>query len=168
MREYDVLDQQRALTKGTAMAAEATSPDWIDLRVQHEWYKIRHELDKEIQGATAETRRDFGVVVRLNGASIRTDEGRSVLRVPVSATWQHKLEQTIANLIITAPEEDEPRMASIAHDVAELLQRWVEREVPVGASPDFFYPDRIARWPAQATPKGATAAAGDAASAPAG
>ncbi len=132
------------------MAEGHGSTDWIDLDVQRHWYKLRDELNKEIQSATAETRRDYGISVRLNTATIVDDGGRSVLRVPVSATWLQNLEQTIANLLITSTDENEPRMAAIGHHIAELLERWVEREVPVGASPDFFYPESEARWPAPA------------------
>ena len=134
------------------MADGHGSTDWIDLGVQRHWYKLRDELNSEIQGATAETRRDYGISVRLNTATIVDEGERSVLRVPVSATWLQNVEQTIANLIVTSTAEDEPRMAAIAHDIAELLGRWVEREVPVGASPDFFYPETEARWPAPLAP----------------
>ncbi|HZQ36726.1 MAG TPA: hypothetical protein VFD32_12390 [Dehalococcoidia bacterium] len=134
------------------MADGHGSTDWIDLNVQRHWYKLRDELDSEIQSATAETRRDYGVTVRLNTATIVDDGGRSVLRLPVSATWLQNVEQTIANLIITSTDENEPRMSAIAHHIAELLERWVEREVPVGASPDFFYPESEARWPAPPAP----------------
>lgn len=128
------------------------STDWIDLNVQRHWYKLRDELNKEIQSATAETRRDYGITVRLNTATIVDEGERSVLRVPVSATWLQNVEQTIANLLVTSTAEDEPRMSAIAHDIAELLERWVEREVPVGAAPDFFYPETEARWPAPPAP----------------
>ncbi|HEY7294687.1 MAG TPA: hypothetical protein VH916_06580 [Dehalococcoidia bacterium] len=153
------------------MADAHGSVDWTDLRVQRHWYKLRDELEKEIQHATADTRHDYGITVRLSSATIATDGDRSVLRVPVSATWLQNLEQTIANLIITSTTEDEPRMSAIAHDVAELLDRWVEREVPVGASPDFLYPETEARWPAPpappAKPAPAAAKAAPAAEAPA-
>src|SRR5579885_1813622 len=131
--------------------------DWIDLGVQRHWYKLRDELNSEIQAATAETRRDYGITVRLNTATIVDEGERSVLRVPVSATWLQNVEQTIANRIITSTAEDEPRMAAIGHDIADLLERWVEREVPVGASPDFFYPETEARWPAPPAPPTPTA-----------
>lgn len=141
--------------------------DWIDLNVQRHWYKLRNELDKEIQGATAETRRDYGISVRMNSATIVDDGERSVLRVPVSATWLQNVEQTIANVIVTSVAEDEPRMSAIAHDIAELLERWVEREVAVGASPDFFYPETEARWPAPPAPPAAAKPAAAKAAAPA-
>ncbi len=134
------------------MADAHGSTDWIDLGVQRHWYKLRDELNKEIQSATAETRRDYGITVRLSSATIAADGDRDVLRVPVSATWLQNLEQTIANLLVTSIAEDEPRMAAIAHEIADLLERWVEREVPVGAAPDFLYPETEARWPAPPEP----------------
>lgn len=141
------------------MAAEHGVTDWIDLKVQSHWYKIRRELEHEIQAATEETRKAYGLSVKLNTATITTDGDRSVLRVPVSARWRDDLEQTIANVLVTTPREDEPRIAAIAHDIAALLERWVEREVPVGASPDFLYPEAEARWPAEAAPAAPEAAA---------
>lgn len=141
--------------------------DWIDLNVQRHWYKLRDELNKEIQGATADTRRDYGITVSMNSATIVDEGDRSVLRVPVSATWLQNVEQTIANLLVTSTAEDEPRMAAIAHDIAGLLERWVEREVPVGAAPYFFYPETEARWPAPPAPPPAARPAAPVAAKPA-
>jgi len=141
------------------MADDFSSPDWTDLRTQNHWYSVRRELDHEIQSATHDTRDDYGISVKLNTATIVSDGDRSVLRVPVSAMWQHNLEQTIAYVIVTAPEDDEPRLTAIAHDVAELLDRWVEREVPVAAAPQLFYPEIETRWPEEAAPPPAGAPA---------
>src|SRR5215831_5652672 len=129
------------------MASETAFVDWLDLRTQERWYKLRHEFEGEIQDTTKETRGDYDVSVRLNSATIVTDGDLSVLRVPVSARWRDALEQTIASLLIFSTEENEPRMSAIAAGVAELLDRWVEREVPVGASPEFCYPQSEVRWP---------------------
>ncbi|HLZ71221.1 MAG TPA: hypothetical protein VKV26_15070 [Dehalococcoidia bacterium] len=145
------------------MAEAHGSTSWIDLRVQQHWYKLRDELNGEIQAATAETRRDYGITVRLSSATIAADGDRDVLRVPVSAAWLHKLEQTIATVLVTSTDEDEPRMAAIAHEIADLLERWVEREVPVGAAPVFLYPETEARWPAPPEPPAKPAPAAKAA-----
>ena len=129
------------------MTAETGFVDWNDLDSQRHWYKIRHEFESELRAATSDIRKAFEVSLKLNTATIVTDGERSCLRIPISAVWRDQLEQTIAALLVTAPVEDEVRMAAIAHGVSELVQRWVERAVPVGASPEFLYPDREVRWP---------------------
>ena len=117
------------------MAAEHGVTDWIDLKLQSHWYKVRRELEHEIQAATDETRKEYGLSVKLNSATITTDGDRAVLRVPVSAKWRDDLEQTIATVLVTSAREDEPRMAAIAHEIAAVLTSWVEREPLVGAAP---------------------------------
>ena len=129
------------------MAAHAQFTDWLDLKVQRHWYRLRSELEHEITSATDELRKDFDLSIHLNSATISTDEGRSVLRVPVSAGWRDQLEQTIAYLVVTTVEEDEPRVSAIAQGVTEALARWVEREVPIGLAPVFLYPEPEVRWP---------------------
>lgn len=139
------------------MASDAAFVDWTNLRTQSHWYKLRHEFDGEIQEATRETRQNYDVSVRLNTATIVSDGEDSVLRVPVSARWRDDLEQTIAALLIYSTHENEPRISAIAAGVAELLDRWVEREVPVGASPEFCYPQSDVRWPPEPESTDATA-----------
>jgi hypothetical protein len=139
------------------MAIEPRSPNWLDVKTQHRWYKLRHDFEGELRGATDEIRRDYDVEVKLNTATITADGGRSVLRIPISASWRNQQEQTIAALLVSNVEEDELRLGAIADGVAELLQRWIEREVPVGASPEFLYPEREVRWPDE--PESHTAAA---------
>lgn len=145
------------------MANEHRSPNWLDLTVQARWYKLRREFEHELRAATDETRRDYGVDIKLDSATITSDGDRSVLRVPVSASWRGELEQAIAALLISDVEEDELRVAAIAHGIAELLNRWVERDVPVGASPEFCYPEAVVRWPDEPESRDATAQAATAA-----
>lgn len=139
------------------MASDTAFVDWLNLRTQGHWYKLRHEFESEIQDATRETRRNYDVGVRLNTATIVTDGDQSVLRVPVSARWREALEQSIASLLIFSTVENEPRMSAIAAGIAELLDRWVERDVPVGASPEFCYPQSEVRWPPEPESTDATA-----------
>src|SRR5579884_3786162 len=117
------------------MVSQPPSTDWINLDVQRHWYHLRHELDHEIQAATDQIRRDFDIAVRMRTATIVTDNGRSVLRVPVSASWRGELEQTIAYVLVTSVADNEPRRAAVAHGIAEALERWVQREVPIAAAP---------------------------------
>jgi hypothetical protein len=139
------------------MASDSAFVDWLNLRTQEHWYKLRHEFESEIQDATKETRRDFDVSVLLNTATIVTDDDHSVLRVPVSARWRDALQQTIASLLVFSTDENEPRISAIAAGIAELLDRWVEREVSVAASPEFCYPQSEVRWPPEPGPADATA-----------
>lgn len=141
------------------MAAEAGFVDWNNLNTQRHWYKIRDELEGELRSATSDIRKQFDVKIKLNTATMVDDGGRGCLRVPISAVWRNDLEQTIAALLVSSPEENEPRLAAIAHGVADLLQRWLQRPVPVGASPEFLYPEREVRWPAEPESSDATATA---------
>ncbi len=133
--------------------------DWTDLKTQAHWFKLRREFEGQIRAATADTRRQYEVRIRLNTATIVSDDGRSVLRVPVSAMWRDDLEQTIAALLVASSDEHEPRIAAIAHGINDLLQRWIQHEVPVGASPEFLYPEPDVRWPDMPESSDATAAA---------
>src|SRR5579883_949209 len=121
--------------------------DWIDLKVQRHWYKLREELEDQIRSATDQICGDYDLSVRLQTATIASDGERSVLRVPVSASWRGELEQTVAYILVSSVHEDEPRMAAIGHGIAEALERWVQREVPVAAAPVFLYPEPEVRWP---------------------
>ena len=95
----------------------------MDLAAQRHWYGLRHELEHEIAAATDELRRDYDISVQLNSATVTSDGGRSVLRIPVSARWRNELEQTIAYILVTSDEEDEPRVAAVAHGIEEALAR---------------------------------------------
>jgi hypothetical protein len=139
--------QNPARSEGQQMAGEATITDWTNLKVQRHWYKLRHELEHEIQSATDETRKDFDISLHLNTATIISQDGRSLLRLPVSASWRGELEQTIAYLLVSSDADDEPRQAAIGHGIEEALQRWIQREVPIGAAPIFLYPEAEVRWP---------------------
>ena len=101
------------------MASETAFVDWTDLRVQAHWYKLRHEFEGELRSATSDIRKQFEVNVKLNTATIVSDGDRSVLRIPVSASYRTDLEQTIAAILVTSTEDDEPRIAAIAGGIAE-------------------------------------------------
>ncbi len=149
------------------MAGDSGQTDWMDLRVQSHWYKLQREFDGAIYSATADLRSQYDVRVRLSSSTITTDGNRLVLRVPVTANWHNEIEQTIAVLLVSSTHEDETRMSAIAARIAELLGRWIQREVPVGASPSFLYPETEVRWPDQPESQGEIAAAVDAPAAPA-
>ncbi len=150
------------------MTEESSPTDWTDLRVQSHWYKLKGEFEGAIRSATADLRSQYDVRVKLSSSTITTDGNRLVLRVPVAANWHHEIEQTIAVLLVSSTHEDEPRMGAIAAGIAELLGRWVQREVPVGASPSYLYPETEVRWPDLPESQGDTPAAVTAAAAPAG
>jgi len=139
-------------TEGALMAATMVGTDWTDLKAQARWYKVRRELEHAIHDATAETCRDFDIEIHMDTATIVSDGERTVLRVPVSAIWRKELEQTIAAILVTSAHHDDARMTAIAGDISRLLDQWVQHEVPVGASPEFLYPEVEARWPAEAAP----------------
>jgi hypothetical protein len=140
------------------MAGETSVTDWTNLKVQRHWYKLRHELDHEIQSATDEVRKDYDISLHLNTATIVGEDGRSVLRLPVSASWRGELEQTIAYVLVSSDANDEPRMAAIGHGIEVALQRWIPREVPIGAAPVFLYPEPEVRWPELDEAQGQTVA----------
>jgi hypothetical protein len=141
------------------MAGDSSSTDWTDLRVQSHWYKLRHEFDGAIRSATGDIRSQYDVLVKLSSSTITTDGDRLVLRVPVAANWNQQTEQTIAVILVSSTHEDEPRIAAIAHGISALLERWIQREVPVGASPSFLYPENEVRWPDMPESHGGTAEA---------
>src|SRR5438477_11463994 len=113
--------------------------DFNNLDVQRHWYKLRADLEHELQGATADVRQDYEVSVRLTTATIVSEGSGQALRVPVAARWRDEIEQTIAYILATDVEEEDPRIVAIGHGVAELLARWVQREVPIRAAPTFLY-----------------------------
>ena len=141
------------------MADDNRVVDFTDLRVQSHWYKLRDQLEHELNDATGETRRGYDVSVKMNSATIVSDGDRSMLRVPISARWRTNIEQTIAILLVNDVEENDPRISAIAHGVAEVLEQWVQREIPVRAAPVFLYPESEVRWPEVAAPAAAPAAA---------
>ena len=127
----------------------ATFVDWTDREVQREWFSVRHLLEHEVQSATEPARREFGISVRMDSATIFTLDGIDCLRVPVSAIWQNRLEQAIAYIVVTQPVEDDPRAVTVGEDVGRALERWVQREVPAELTPVLYYPETRSDWPAE-------------------
>jgi hypothetical protein len=130
------------------MATEPTTfIDWTERETQKEWFKVRHVLEDEIAAATRDLCRDYGITVRLSSATIATLDGVDYLRVPVTANWQGRLEQTIAYLLISRPVEDDARALAVAQEVEHALQRWIERDVPITMAPVLRYPEPVSEWP---------------------
>lgn len=134
------------------MAGQTVIVDWTERVTQHHWFKVRHLLEHEIQSATEQARRDYDIRVRVNSAAIVTLDGVDYLWVPISAIWRQELEQAIAAILVSRPVDDDARAVAIGVQVRMLLERWIEREVPVDAAPMIFYPETETRWPAEPEP----------------
>lgn len=142
------------------MATEPTTfIDWTERETQKEWFKVRHVLEDEIAAATRDLCRDYGITVRLSSATITTLDGADYLRVPVTANWQGRLEQTIAYVLVSQPVEDDARALAIAQEVEHALQRWIERDVPITLAPVLRYPESVSEWPPEPELKQPSAAA---------
>jgi|GEM_PF-1566777 len=136
------------------MATEPTTfIDWTERETQSEWFKVRRVLEEEIADATRDLCRDYGITVRLASATITTLEGIDYLRVPVTANWQGRLEQTVAYLLVSRPVEDDARALAIGQEVERALERWIERDVPISMAPVLRYPEPVSEWPPEPEPK---------------